>query len=189
MSKKIIFKIANISDIDGVLALQDLYLISNLSEDEKKEGFVTTPFTIIQLTAVIRAQNLFVAKDENRIVAYIFTGSWEFFSQWPIFNYMTALFPTLTFLNFDITTLNSFQYGPICIHKEYRSQGLIKPFFEFMRKNLLIQYSLSLTFINKINIPSLKAHITKLKWTIIGEFQYNNNTYFILAYDLDKAVS
>jgi hypothetical protein len=188
MATNITFKIANISDIDGVLALQELYLISNLSEDEKAAGFVTTPFTIAQLTEVVRAQNLFIAKDENRIIAYIFAGSWKFFSQWPIFNFMTALFPTLTFLNFDITTINSFQYGPICIHKEYRGQGLIKPLFESMRKHLLVKYPLSVTFINKINIPSLRAHTTTLTWSIIGEFQFNNNEYFILAYDMKKSV-
>jgi hypothetical protein len=30
-------------------------------------------------------------------------------------------------------------------------------------------------FINKINIPSTKAHTNKLKWTIIADFQFNNN--------------
>ena len=188
MAKNITFEIAKVSDIDGVLALQELYLISNLSEDEKAAGFVTTPFTIAQLTEVIQEQNLFIAKEENRIIAYIFTGSWDFFSQWPIFNYMNSLFPTLTFLDFEITTSNSFQYGPICIHKEYRGQGLIQPFFEFMRKHLLLKYPLSLTFINKINVPSTKAHTKKLHWSIISEFQFNDNEYYILAYDMKKSV-
>ena len=188
MAKNLTFKKAKVTDIDGVLALQELYLISNLSESEKTAGFVTTPFTIAQITAVIQEQNLFIAKDKNRIIAYIFAGSWNFFSQWPIFNYMNSLFPTLTFLDFDITTSNSFQYGPICIHKEYRGQGLIQPLFELMRKHLEIKYPLSLTFINKINIPSTKAHTEKLQWSIIGEFEYNNNAYFILAYDMKKPV-
>jgi len=188
MAKNITFETAKVSDIDGVLALQDLYLISNLSESEKTAGFVTTPFTIVQITAVIQEQNLFIAKDKNRIIAYIFAGSWNFFSQWPIFNYMNSLFPTLTYLDFNITTSNSFQYGPICIHKEYRGQGLIKPFFEFMRKYLEIRYPLSLTFINKINVPSTKAHTEKLQWSIIGEFEFNGNEYFILAYDMKKPV-
>jgi predicted GNAT family acetyltransferase len=189
MTDSIQFETATMSDIDGVLALQELYLVANLSEEEKASGFVTTPFTVAQLTEVIHENNLFIAKDNNKIIAYIFAGSWDFFKQWPIFKYMSSLFPKLIFLDFDITTTNSFQYGPICIHKEYRGKGLITPLFEFMRIHIVRKYPLGLTFINKINIPSAKAHTEKLKWTIIGDFQFNNNDYFILAYDMSQAVS
>ena len=187
MREIITFEIAKISDIQGVLALQDLYLVTNLSEEEKAFGFVTTPFTVQQLTEVIQKEELFLAKDNNKIIGYIFAGSWEFFNQWPIFNYMNSLFPKLTFLDFKITTTNSFQYGPICIHKDYRGKGLITSLFELMRINLSQKYPLSLTFINKINIPSTKAHTEKLKWTIISDFQFNTNDYYILAYDMKQS--
>lgn len=175
---------AKLNDIEGVLALQELYLVSNLSEEEKKSGFVTTPFTIEQLTQVIKNEGLFIAKDENKIIAYIFADSWDFFSQWPIFEHMVNLFPKLTFLDFEINSTRSFQYGPICIDKKYRGKGLINLLFEFMRIHVVQKYPLSLTFINKTNIPSLKAHTEKLKWTVIGDFEFNNNQYFILAYDM-----
>ena len=55
--------------------------------------------------------------------------------------------------------------------------------------NMKSKYPLSLTFINKINIPSTKAHTEKLKWTIIKEFQFNNNEYLILAYDMNQSVT
>jgi hypothetical protein len=189
MTESIQFKTAKMSDINGVLALQDLYLVANLPEEEKASGFVTTPFTTQQLIEVIQKSELFIAKDNNKIIAYIFAGSWDFFQQWPIFKYMSSLLPQLTFLDFEVTNTNTFQYGPICIHKEYRGKGLIKPFFEFMRGHMMQKYPLSLTFINKINIPSAKAHTEKLKWTVIGDFQFNNNEYFILAYDMNQAVS
>lgn len=189
MREIITFEIAKISDIQGVLALQDLYLVTNLSEEEKAFGFVTTPFTVQQLTEVIQKEELFLAKDNNKIIGYLFAGSWEFFNQWPIFNYMNSLFPKLTFLDFKITTTNSFQYGPICIHKDYRGKGLITSLFELMRINLSQKYPLSLTFINKINIPSTKAHTEKLKWTIIGDFKFNTNDYYILAYDMKQSIT
>lgn len=189
MKERLQLETAIMSDIEGVLALQELYLVANLSEEEKASGFVTTPFTVEQLTEVISKKNLFIAKDNDKIIAYIFAGSWDFFKQWPIFKYMSSLFLGLTFLDFEITTANSFQYGPICIHKEYRGKGLIMPLFEFMRAQMSQKYPLALTFINKINIPSAKAHTEKLKWTIIGDFEFNNNDYFILAYDMNQGVS
>lgn len=131
---------------------------------------------------------MFIAKDNGRVIAYIFAGSWDFFSQWPIFNPITAQFPKLKFLNFDITTAHTFQYGPVCIAEEYRGKGLINSFFDFMRIHMVKKYPLSLTFINKINIPSTKAHTEKLNWSIIADFQFNNNNYYILAYDMSQSV-
>lgn len=189
MSDIIQFTIAKKIDIADVLALQEMYLVANLSDEEKASGFVTTRFTAAQLSEVIEKEELFVAKDNDKIIGYIFAGSWDFFKQWPIFNFMSSLFPDLTFLDFEINTTNSFQYGPICIQKDYRGKGLITPLFEFMRIHMTHKYPLALTFINKINIPSMKAHTEKLKWTIIGDFKFNNNEYCILAYEMNKAVS
>lgn len=179
-------EVAKLIDIDGILDLQKLYLVSNLTEEEKKFGFVTTPFSIEQLIYVIQNDGLFIAKDNNKIIAYIFAESWDFFSQYPIFEYMISLFPRLSFLNFEINSTRSFQYGPVCIDKKYRGKGLINSLFEFMRIHIVKKYPLALTFINKINVPSLKAHTEKLNWTIISDFEFNNNSYFILAYDMNK---
>jgi hypothetical protein len=185
MTKDLKIQVAKLEDIDGVMALQEQYLVSNLSEEEKKYGFVTTPFSIEQLTYVIKNEGLFIAKDNQKIIAYIFAESWDFFSQYPIFEYMISLFPKLEFLDFEINSTTSFQYGPICIDKKYRGKGLITLLFEFMRIHIVKRYPLSLTFINKTNVPSLKAHNEKLKWTVIAEFEFNNNDYYILAYDMN----
>jgi len=178
-------EVAKLSDIEGVLDLQKRYLVSNLTEEEKKSGFVTTPFSVEQLTYVINNEGLFIAKDNGKIIAYIFAESWDFFSQYPIFEYMISLFPKLKFLDFEINSTSSFQYGPICIDKKYRGKGLINLLFEFMRIHVVKKYPLSLTFINKTNIPSYKAHTEKLKWTVISDFEFNNNNYYILAYDMN----
>lgn len=187
MTDTIQFEVAKNRDIEGVIALQDIYLVSNMTEEEKASGFVTTPFSVEQLQEVIHQEGLFVAKDNNKIIAYIFAASWEYFSQWPIFNHMTPLLPELSFKDFSLTAINTFQYGPICIDKKYRGQGLINPFFDFMRIHLMKRFRVNITFINKTNIPSQKAHIEKLKWNVVGDFQFNNNNYFILAYDMNQS--
>ena len=69
------FEIAKNTDIDGVIALQSIYLVSNMTEEEKTSGFVTTPFSVEQLQEVIRQEGLFIVKDNNKIIAYIFAAS------------------------------------------------------------------------------------------------------------------
>ncbi|MCZ8227711.1 GNAT family N-acetyltransferase [Flavobacterium sp.] len=186
MPSNIKITIATEKDIPGIVALHQTNLVVNLTEVEKQGGFVTTALTVAQIQTVIQQQGVFIAKDDNSIIGFIIAADWEFFKQWPIFEYMIQLFPSFSFKNFEITTTNSFQYGPICIDKNYRGQGIITELFDYMRIQMMEKYPLSLTFINKINIPSYKAHAEKLCWEVIDEFHYNSNVYYVLAYEMSK---
>lgn len=182
-------RLAYKQDIEGVLLLQEKYLYRNLSEDERKQGFVTTPFTTSQLEEIIRLNGLCIAENEtNEVVAYAFAGSWKYFEQWDIFKLMIARLPQLSFNENKITTENTFQYGPICIDKKYRGTGLLNQLFEEMRIEFYKKYPISITFINKVNIISIKAHNKKLGWVIIDEFEFNNNTYISLAFNMKNSV-
>lgn len=177
------------NDIEGILSLQEKYLYRNLSKEERKKGFVTTPFTIPQVEEIIFQNGLFVATNETKqIIAYAFAGSWKYFEQWEIFNYMVSRFPQLSYNGNEITTENSFQYGPVCIDEKYRGTGLLNLLFEEMRLELLKRYPISITFINKINTVSEKAHTKKLGWKIIDEFEFNDNFYIGLALDMKVSV-
>lgn len=182
-------RLACMNDILGVTALQELYLYRNLNDEERKEGFVTTRFTTEQLEDAVKEKGLFVAEDEHyRIIAYAFGASWDYFAQWEIFNYMVLRFPQLSFDGRKITTSNSFQYGPVCIDKKYRGTGVLLLIFEEMRIELLKRFPISITFINKVNLVSEKAHTKKLGWQIIDEFEFNDNSYLTLALDMGKSV-
>ncbi|MEL7002090.1 MAG: GNAT family acetyltransferase, partial [Bacteroidota bacterium] len=97
-------------------------------------------------------------------------------------------FPDLTYKDYEITVANSFQYGPICIHEEYRGTGLINYLFEEMRLSFAKKYPLSITFINQGNPRSVKAHVNKLGWEIIDEFNFNDKLYYGLAFEMSKSV-
>lgn len=182
-------KIGNKDDIAGILSLQEKYLFRNLSEIEREDGFVTTPFTFGQIEEIIQQNGVFVAKNEqDEIISYAFAGSWKYFEQWEIFNFMVSRFPLLFFHGKEITTENSFQYGPVSIEKIYRGQGVLNLIFEEMRIEFIKKYPLSITFINKINVISTEAHIRKLGWEIIDEFEFNHNNYIALAFDMKNSV-
>ena len=182
-------RIATDNDIAQILTLQEKYLYRNLSEIERKNGFVTTPFTTAQLVEIIKQTGLFVAeKEREEIIAYAFGGSWKYFEQWEIFKFMVSRFPQLSFRGNQITTTNSFQYGPVCIDQKYRGKGVLNQIFEEMRIELLKKYPISITFINKINIVSEIAHTKKLGWEIIDRFEFNNNHYIGLAFDMKNSV-
>lgn len=182
-------RMGNKKDIQGILTLQEKYLFRNLNEVERKKGFVTTPFIISQIEEIIKQKGLFISENENNhIVAYAYAGSWSYFEQWEIFNFMVSRFPKVNFNGDKITTENSFQYGPVCIDEKYRGKGLLNQIFEKMRIEFYKKYPISITFINKVNAISLNAHIKKLGWVIIDEFEFNNNTYIGLGFDMKNSV-
>ena len=181
--------IGTTADIPGILALQEKYLYRNLNEEERQRGFVTTPFTTEQIEEVIKQNGIFIATNaEGAIIAYAFAGSWTYFEQWEIFNFMVSRFPQLSFHGGAITTENSFQYGPVCIDIPYRGAGLLNQLFEEMRIEFVKKYPISITFINKVNAVSTKAHTQKLGWEVIDNFSFNNQNYIALAFDMRRSV-
>lgn len=128
------FKLANTDEIEHVLQLHGKYQINTISEEDRKDGFVTTSFTKEQLTALIKVENgLFIAKEGNRVVAYAMAASWQFWSNWPIFRHMIDHLDHFDFNGKKLSVEDSYQYGPVCIDKEYRGTGLIEQLFDFSK--------------------------------------------------------
>ncbi len=181
------YKIANLQNIEGVLALQEKYQVDTINEEDKKDGFVTTPFTYNQLKELIlNERGLFIAEENSEIAAYTMSASWEYWAEWPMFKFMLQELPKLTYRDMRLTTKNSYQYGPICIDKAYRGTGLLESLFDFSRQQMADKYTVMLTFVNKNNPRSLEAHTRKLKMTIINEFEFNGNKYYELAYETSR---
>jgi hypothetical protein len=175
-------RLATEFDIDGILALQSKNLYTNLSREERANGFVTTPFTPEKIQSLIIHTGAFVAEKEGNIVGYALAGTWEFFSVWDIFPFMISRFPMLNFQGMKISMENSFQYGPVCIDRELRGSGVFPQLFETMRNSFAPRFPLGVIFIKKLNPRSLKAHTHKLNLEIIDEFEFKGNSYYSLAF-------
>jgi hypothetical protein len=182
-------QLADLNDIDGVLALHQKYQIATIAEEDKPDGFVTTAFTREQLTQLIQEERgLFIAKEEETVVAYVMSASWQFWSVWPIFSLMIENLPTLNYAGHQLSPDNSYQYGPVCIDKAFRGSGLLERIFDFSREQMAVRYPVLVTFINRINTRSYAAHTQKLGLEVIAEFEFNNNHYLELAYDTSKSL-
>jgi hypothetical protein len=177
-----ITRIATESDIEGILRLQTLNLVTHLPPEQHAGGFVTTPFTVEQIQELLAQTGAFVAEKEGEIVGYLFAGTWAFYARWPIFPLMVSRFAQISFRGKQLTTSNTFQYGPICIERGLRGSGLFVQLFETMRSSFAPQYPIGYTFINKANQRSLAAHTRKLNLEIIDEFEFNGNAFYGLGF-------
>ena len=177
------YRMATFEDISEVEKLQEKYHVSTISDEDRPDGFVTTLFTREQFERLIEEEKgLFVASDKGKVIAYAMAASWDYWSTWPLFQYMIGDLSSTSYLGLDLSTENSYQYGPICIDKEYRGTSVLPNLFEFSRRVMNKRYPVLITFINKINIRSLRAH-QKLGLDVIKEFVFNDNYYYELGYN------
>ena len=184
-----LLKVAELSDIDDVLELHYKYQVDSIKEEDKKDGFVTTPFTKEQLTNLVKEeQGLFIAKIDDKVVAYVMAASWQFWSYWPMFKFMIEELPKLEYLGQKLSVDNSYQYGPVCIDKSVRGKQVLERIFEYSRFHMAKRFPILVTFINKINPRSYEAHKRKLGLDIIHNFEFNDQHYYELAYDTSKEV-
>lgn len=182
-------RLAVLKDMKEVLDLQSKYHVDTILQEDKKDGFVTTAFTKENLEKLIREEKgLHVVEIKSKIVAYVMVASWDYWSNWPFFVHMIEHLHELSYLGQVLNKENSYQYGPICIDKSVRGQGVLEEIFEFSRKQMKDRYPILITFINKINPRSYAAHVNKLNLEVIHEFEYNNNQYDELVYDTSKAI-
>jgi hypothetical protein len=173
------------SDLNGIIDLQSRNLYTNLPPTELGGGFVTTPFTLELLRQLIIQAGVFVAEDNGKIVAYLLAGDWGFFSQWEIFRIMISQLPELKFQDREITIDNSFQYGPVCIDRTLRGGEILPQLFAIMKVSFAPKFPIGITFINKLNQRSFAAHTRKLNLEIVDEFEFNNNSFYTLAFFTD----
>ncbi|MES9854710.1 MAG: GNAT family acetyltransferase [Candidatus Thiodiazotropha sp. L084R] len=175
-------KNAELSEIDEVLDLHYRYQIDSISEEDKADGFVTTPFTKKQMADLINIEKgLFIAKKDGVVVAYVMAASWSFWSVWPLFAFMIKELPNLEYHGQKMDVENSYQYGPVCIDKSVRGTGVLEKIFEYAKLKMSERFQILVTFVNKANERSYQAHKRKLGLDIIQEFKFNGSNYYEMA--------
>jgi len=181
------YRNATLKDIPEISKLQQKYNVLTISEEDRPNGFVTTLFSEEQFKDLIEKENgLAIACDGDKVVSYVMAASWQFWSAWPLFQHMIKDLPNTKYLDQVLSLENSYQYGPICIDKDYRGTEVLANVFEFSRIQMNKRYPILITFINHINPRSYSAHTTKLGLDVIKSFEFNNNQYYELGYDTSK---
>jgi predicted GNAT family N-acyltransferase len=179
---KIEVKIAELSEVNDVLELHQKYQVDSIAEEDKKDGFVTTPFTKQELTdLIVKEKGLFIAKKNGAVMGYVMAASWDFWSSRPMFAFMIEELSKLKYHGEILTTENSYQYGPVCIDKRVRGTGVLEQLFNFAMKEMSRRFPFLVTFVNKTNERSYQAHTRKLGLEVIQEFEFNGHHYYEMA--------
>lgn len=176
-----IFEKATNADIKGILELQHKNLINNLSDTEKKDGFLSVEFTHTQFEMMNDQSGIIVCKDNDIICGYFCTSTLEFNKSLELPSAMIALYPKLIYKDKSLDKYCSVVGGPWCIEREHRGKNIFITMWSSLKKILDSNIELIVTFISVGNIRSLSA-AKKIGMEEVATFQFNNHQFYILAY-------
>ena len=174
--------LVGLADMGGIRALLRANRIDTIREEDKADGFVTTSITDEQRERLIlRKRGVTVAREGDRVLAFAFAASWDYWSTWTFFRHMMEELPKFSFQGQTLTTENTYQYGPVCLDRAVRGTGVFEQVFAFSLASMKDRSPIMTTFINQINGRSYAAHTRKVHMEQVGTFSHGHNHYYLMA--------
>ncbi|MBI2230982.1 MAG: N-acetyltransferase [Deltaproteobacteria bacterium] len=177
-----VFRRAAPEDYPAILRLQSANYIASLSDEERKEGFLSAQFTLEQTAQIAEDLGTMVAVVDDALAGFLCAFRREFDSGSPVIAKMLDSYDRVTFEGRPLNSFNSYIYGPVCIAREHRRRGLLRGLYEAQKRDLAGRFEVGVAFVSRSNPHSLQAHVAGLGMTEVGDFELNGNVYAIVAF-------
>ena len=180
----VLYRRARKEDYPGILRLQSVNYIDNLSHEERTQGFLSAQFSPAQVAEVAEDLGTIVALVGNDVAGFLCAFRNEFEHGSPVLAKMFESYDRVKFEGKTLSSYKSYVYGPVCIGREYRQRGLLRGLYEAQKQDLAGQFDVGVAFVSRSNPHSLQAHVAGLGMTEVGDFEVKGNVYVILAFSL-----
>ena len=177
------FRNAEPSELSQILALQKDNLLKNLEPQNQLDGFLSIEYSHDQLENLNNQLGIFVAIDNDHFAGYLIAQTMDFALQSPLINTMVKRFPDVQYRSRPLSEFRTFIYGPVCIYKESRGQGILEGLFNVMLQTLKGQFDVGVAFVSERNPRSLYAHREKLGMKVVDEFEFKGQQYNTLVFE------
>jgi predicted N-acetyltransferase YhbS len=179
---EVLFRKAIPNDFEGILLLQHENIITNLPDEDLSEGFLSIEFTREQIRNINDELGIFVALQDKKVIGYLMAETVEFAVQSPLIAHMLKRLKDAVFEDRPISSYSLFIYGPVCIDRQRRGQGILEGLFRIMKESLKNHHDVGIAFVSELNPRSLEAHTTKLGMSVIDTFEFEGRRYHTLAF-------
>ena len=170
------------NDYPGILRIQSANFVGNMSEEEKREGFLSAEFSSQQIKEMAEDLGIMVADVAGEVGGYLCAFRREFDHGSPVLAKMVESYDRVAFEGKPLSSYDSYIYGPVCIDKNHRRRGLLRGLYEGQKRDLAGQFEVGVAFVARSNSHSLQAHVAGLGMTEAGDFEVKGNIYVILAF-------
>ena len=167
-----------------IIDLQKENLPQNLTKSEmRQQGFVTVSHSMDDLRKMNKYEHNLVIKDDNKIEGYILAMTKKSKLDIPI---LIPMFNNLDKIQYKEKLVSAFNYivvGQVCIHKDYRGQGLFDKGYDAYKNHFKDKYDFVITSIAKTNMRSMNAHKRIGFVELHSFFDLQNVEWSIVAWD------
>lgn len=178
----IIFREAESQDIPTILELQKKNLLKNLEPQDQQDGFLSIEYSADQLAKLNQDLGIVIAQEDDYLAGYLIAQTLDFALKSPLIATMGKRFPDIDYRTRPLSGFRTFIYGPVCIDKESRGQGILEGLFNVMLQSLKGQFDAGVAFVSEKNPRSLYAHRDKLGMKVVDEFEFNGQQYNTLVF-------
>ncbi|MEJ2696727.1 MAG: GNAT family N-acetyltransferase [Candidatus Sulfobium sp.] len=172
------------ADFGGILRLQHRNLLTTLEGEDPSQGFLSIEFTEEELQKINSDPGIFVALRDGEVIGYLMAETAEFAVRSPLIAHMLNSLGDVVFEDVPLSSYRLFVYGPVCIDRRHRGQGVLEGLFDSMLRVLKERYEVGVAFVSVLNSRSLNAHQDKLGMRVVDEFEFNGQKYKTLAFGL-----
>ena len=176
------FRRATPQDYSAIFSLQRANYIANLSEEERKQGFLSAQFTPEQVAVMAEDLGITVAVVGDDAAGFVCAFRREFDTGSPVIAKMLESYDLFEFEGELLSRYRSYLYGPVCIGRPYRGRGLLRGLYHAQIAELAGQFEVGTAFVARNNPHSLAAHVSGLGMTLVGDFEVKGNLYALLAF-------
>jgi hypothetical protein len=178
------FRRALAIDYRQILQLQSANFITNLTAQERQQGFLSAQFSAAQTAEIAEDLGTMVAVVDDRVVGFLCAFRNEFQTGSPVIAKMLESYDRLLFQGRPLSSFKSYIYGPVCISREHRQRGLLRGLYQAQKNDLAGRFNLGVAFVARNNPHSLQAHVAGLGMSEVGDFEAAGNIYVVLAFPL-----
>ncbi|MBM2803518.1 MAG: acetyltransferase domain protein [Deltaproteobacteria bacterium] len=171
-------------DYSTIVQLNSANFIANLSEDQRKDGFLSAVFTLEQTAAMAEDLGTTVAIVDGVLAGFLCAFRNDFNHGSPVVAKMIESYDRMWFEGKLLSRYNTYAYGPVCIDRAYRRKGLLRGLYEAQKRELAGKFEVGVALIARNNPHSVQAHVAGLGMTEVGEFEVNGIVFATVAFRL-----
>jgi hypothetical protein len=182
----IIQQATTIAELEGILALQQANLPTNISTTEALEqGFVTVVHDLPLLYRMNEASRHTIAKDADLVVGYCLTMLPDFRTAIPILSPMFDLIDTLSWEGKALKETPYVVMGQTCIAKSHRGRGIFDQLYAGLKQFQKKKFKVVITEVSTRNQRSWRAH-QRVGFQLIHQYKApDGEEWLLIGMNLD----
>ena len=142
------FRQARPEDYAAIVRLNAANFIANLSEEERRDGFLSAVFTLEQTAAMAEDLGTTVAIVDGQLAGFLCAFRNDFDHGSPVVAKMIESYESLELSKASCSsTYKSYAYGPVCIDRAYRRKGLLRGLYQEQKREMAGRFEVGVALI------------------------------------------